>query len=170
MRRTPLTTLLRRIRAVVFDFDGVFTDNRVIVDERGREAVVCNRSDGYGLARLGDLGVEMMVVSSEPNPVVRMRTRKLRIECRQGVDDKAACLREWCASKGIVLGELAYLGNDINDKDCLLAVGLPVVVADAYEEVKSLAKIVLTKGGGAGAVREFCDLVWRAKTERNERG
>lgn len=150
------------IRFVVFDFDGVFTDNMVYVSQDGVESVRCCRSDGLGLRRLNQAGVSCMILSTETNPVVTVRATKLKIPCRQGLEDKLATLNEERAKRGLDWEQIAYLGNDINDSECLRAVGLPVVVADAFDEVKPLAKMILASKGGEGAVREFCDMVWRA--------
>jgi 3-deoxy-D-manno-octulosonate 8-phosphate phosphatase (KDO 8-P phosphatase) len=157
---TELRPLLERIRLAVFDFDGVFTDNRVWVNERGEELLAFTRSDGLGLRRLDEVGVRYLIVSMEQNPIVGARAQKLRADCVQGVDDKLAVVRE---RAGEPLENVAYVGNDINDAECLRSVGLPVVPADAWPEVKSLARWVLSRPGGAGCVREFCDAVWKAR-------
>jgi 3-deoxy-D-manno-octulosonate 8-phosphate phosphatase (KDO 8-P phosphatase) len=160
---TELRPLLERVQLAVFDFDGVFTDNRVWVNERGEEALAFSRSDGLGLRRLDDVGVEYLIVSMERNPIVGARAEKLRVECVQGVDDKLAVLWERAERRGVTLQETAYVGNDINDADCLRTVGVPVVPADAWPEVKPLARWVLSRPGGGGCVREFCDGVWEAR-------
>jgi 3-deoxy-D-manno-octulosonate 8-phosphate phosphatase (KDO 8-P phosphatase) len=160
---SELETLLANVRLAVFDFDGVFTDNRVWVNERGEEQLAFSRSDGLGLRRLDEVGVGYLVVSTEPNPIVGARARKLDVDCVQGVEDKLAVLRERAQSMEVRLEAVAYLGNDINDAECLRAVGLPVVPADAWPEVMPLARWVLSRGGGAGCVREFCDGVWEAR-------
>jgi 3-deoxy-D-manno-octulosonate 8-phosphate phosphatase (KDO 8-P phosphatase) len=160
---TELTPLLERVRFAVFDFDGVFTDNRVWVDERGEETLAFSRSDGLGLRRLEEVGVRPLIVSMEQNAIVGARAKKLRVDCEQGVDDKLAVLQERTERLGLSLEDTAYLGNDINDADCLRAVGVPVVPADAWPEVKPLALWVLSRGGGTGCVREFCDAVWEAQ-------
>jgi YrbI family 3-deoxy-D-manno-octulosonate 8-phosphate phosphatase len=157
---TELEPLLERVRFAIFDFDGVFTDNRVWVNERGEEALAFSRSDGLGLRRLDEVGVQYLIVSMEENPIVGARARKLRAECLQGVADKLTLVRE---RAGPSLEDVAYVGNDINDAECLRAVGLPVVPADAWPEVKPLARWVLSRAGGAGCVREFCDAVWAAQ-------
>jgi 3-deoxy-D-manno-octulosonate 8-phosphate phosphatase (KDO 8-P phosphatase) len=157
---TELEPLLERVRLAVFDFDGVFTDNRVWVSEDGEELLAFSRSDGLGLRRLDQVGVQYLIVSMERNPILTARARKLGAECVQGVDDKLAVLRQ---RAGDALDDVAYVGNDINDADCLRAVGLPVVPADAWPEVIPLARWVLSRGGGTGCVREFCDAVWAAK-------
>ena len=157
---TEVEPLLRRLRFAVFDFDGVFTDNRVWVNERGEEALAFSRSDGLGLRRLDEVGVRYLIVSMERNPIVGARAQKLQADCVQGVDDKLALVRE---RAGGALQDVAYLGNDINDAECLRAVGFPVVPADAWPEVKPLARWVLSRSGGHGCVREFCDAVWAAQ-------
>ena len=154
---------LKQVRLVVFDFDGVFTDNRVWVDERGEEWVACCRADGYGLGRLAEVGVEAVIVTSEVLPVATARARKLGVECIQGAEDKLAAVREEAARRGVPLEETAFVGNDVNDAECLRAVGLPVVPADAWPEVRELARWVLERRGGMGCVREVCDAVWRAR-------
>jgi YrbI family 3-deoxy-D-manno-octulosonate 8-phosphate phosphatase len=159
---SELGPLLERVRFAVFDFDGVFTDNRVWVNERGEESLAFTRSDGLGLRRLDEVGVRYLIVSTEPNPIVGARAEKLRVDCVQGVDDKLAVLRE---RVDVPLEDVAYVGNDINDADCLRAVGVPVVPADAWPEVRGLARWVLSRPGGAGCVREFCDAVWEAQRQ-----
>jgi 3-deoxy-D-manno-octulosonate 8-phosphate phosphatase (KDO 8-P phosphatase) len=160
---TELEPLLSRIRFAIFDFDGVFTDNRVWVNERGEESLTFSRSDGLGLRRLDEIGVPYLIVSMEQNPIVSARAQKLNADCAQGVDDKLRVVRERTAAAGVSLEEVAYVGNDVNDADCLRAVGVPVVPADAWPEVTLLAKWVLSRRGGAGCVREFCDAVWTAQ-------
>jgi YrbI family 3-deoxy-D-manno-octulosonate 8-phosphate phosphatase len=154
---------LAGIRLAVFDFDGVFTDNRVWTNDRGEESVAAWRGDAFGLRRLDEVGVEYLIISTETNAAVGARARKIRAACIQGVTDKLPVLREEARRRGVSLEETAYLGNDVNDAECLQAVGLPVVPADAWPEVVPLARWVLARGGGRGCVREFCDALWRAK-------
>jgi 3-deoxy-D-manno-octulosonate 8-phosphate phosphatase (KDO 8-P phosphatase) len=160
---SELDPLLARVRLVVFDFDGVFTDNRVWVNERGEETLAFSRSDGLGLRRLDEIGVGYLIVSMEKNPIVGARAKKLGAECVQGVDDKLPIVREHATRLGVTLDETAYVGNDVNDAECLAAVGLPVVPADAWPEVVPLARLVLSRRGGDGCVRELCDTIWRAR-------
>jgi 3-deoxy-D-manno-octulosonate 8-phosphate phosphatase (KDO 8-P phosphatase) len=160
---TELQALLARVKLAVFDFDGVFTDNRVWVNDRGEELLAFTRSDGLGLRRLDDVGVKYLILSMEQNPIVGARAKKLHADCVQGVDDKLRVLRDRTEQLDVSLDETAYVGNDINDADCLRAAGLPVVPADAWPEVKPLARWVLSRPGGAGCVREFCDGVWGAQ-------
>ena len=147
------------IDLVVFDFDGVMTDNTVTVAEDGTESVRCNRADGWGIARLRERGVQMIVLSTETNAVVEARCRKLGMPCHHGISDKAAYLTTLIAERQIDPSRVAYVGNDVNDLGCLRIVGLPVAVADSHPEVLQAASAVLTRKGGEGAVREFCDLM-----------
>ena len=154
---------LERVRLAVFDFDGVFTDNRVWTNERGEESVACWRGDALGLRRLEEVGVDVLILSTEVNEAVGARGRKIQAVVRQGVADKLPVLRDEAARRGVALEDTAYVGNDVNDAECLEAVGFPVVPADAWPDVRPLARLVLEHEGGRGCVRELCDLVWRAK-------
>ena len=158
-RQRRLDKLPKTPAAVVFDFDGVFTDNRVIVFEDGREAVQCDRSDGMGLRRLKELDIRCLVLSSEENPVVTARCRKLGLACVQGVQDKLPSLRAWLDENRLTPQNAIYLGNDVNDLACLQTVGCGVAPADAHREAVRAAKMVLESRGGSGAVRELCDLI-----------
>ena len=153
-----INTILGRIRLVAFDFDGVFTDNMVYVFENGSEAVRCYRSDGIGLQKLTRMGIETVIISTESNPVVSARARKLKIQCVQNCEDKRAVLDDIAQRKGISLSEVAFVGNDINDLQCLTCVALPIVVQDAHPDVIPVALYQTKCPGGHGAVREVCDL------------
>lgn len=163
-----LAELIRSIRMVAFDFDGVFTDNLVYVFEDGREAVRCNRSDGLGLSKLKELGVIPVIVSTETNPVVGMRSRKLKIHCVQACSDKRAALDELAREHSLTLAQIAFVGNDVNDSPCLTAVALPIVVQDSHPDVLPYALYRTTLPGGYGAVREVCDLFERALSKKSE--
>ncbi|MDT0182506.1 acylneuraminate cytidylyltransferase [Microbacterium sp. ARD31] len=150
-------------RVVVTDFDGVHTDDSAWVDAAGTEHVRVSRSDGMGVALLRRAGVPVLILSTERNAVVRARAEKLQVEAIHGVDDKAGVLRQWAAVRGVDLAETAYLGNDVNDLPAMALVGWPVAVADARPEVVAAARVVLTRPGGAGAVRELADRVLAAR-------
>lgn len=153
-----LARIIRSIRLIAFDFDGVFTDNSVYVFQDGREAVRCTRSDGMGLTKLTALGIASVIISTEPNPVVSARARKLKIDCIQDCSDKRAALDQVAGQLGLTLQQVAFVGNDINDLPCLTAVGLPIVVGDAHPDVLQCAAYQTKKPGGYGAVREVCDM------------
>jgi YrbI family 3-deoxy-D-manno-octulosonate 8-phosphate phosphatase len=144
---------------VVFDFDGVFTDNAVWTDSSGKESVRCWRGDGLGLERLRELAIPTWVLSTETNPVVAHRCAKLGISCRQGLAVKHDALLQVAADEGVALGDVAFVGSDINDADCLRVVGVPIVVFDAHPDVLSSARYRTRTRGGFGAVREVCDWI-----------
>jgi 3-deoxy-D-manno-octulosonate 8-phosphate phosphatase (KDO 8-P phosphatase) len=154
---------LSSVQLVAFDFDGVFTDNTVLVNQDGVETVRCWRSDGLGLSRLRGLGVHLVIISTETNPVVTARARKLKLPCQQGVEDKAAAILATCRQLAVDPANVVFVGNDINDIPAFHAVGLPVAVADAYPEVLPHVMYRTHQPGGHGAVREICDLIFHAK-------
>jgi 3-deoxy-D-manno-octulosonate 8-phosphate phosphatase (KDO 8-P phosphatase) len=154
---------LAAVSLIVFDFDGVFTDNSVYVTQEGVESVRCWRSDGLGLARLREVGVRCCIISTESNPVVTVRARKLNVECRQGIADKALAIRQICAELGIAQANTMFVGNDINDIPGFATVGLAVAVADAAPEVLPHVAYRTQRPGGFGAVREVCDLIFHAR-------
>lgn len=158
-----LVDSLRSVRLVLLDFDGVLTDNRVIVSESGEESVVCSRADGIGIARLRSLGIPCCVVSSEENAVVERRCEKLGVRCFRGVKSKVEVAEALGVELGVSPGEMLFVGNDVNDLDVLRFVGLGVAVADAAPEVQQVVSLLLERRGGFGAVREICDMVARAQ-------
>jgi YrbI family 3-deoxy-D-manno-octulosonate 8-phosphate phosphatase len=153
------TALPARVAALVMDFDGVLTDNLVSVDQDGRESVTCSRADGMGLELLRKAGLPLLVLSKEQNPVVAARCAKLRVPCKQGIEAKLPALLAYCEELGVSPAQVVYVGNDINDLECLRAVGCGAVVADAHPEAMRAAKLVLSADGGKGALRELCDLI-----------
>ena len=152
---------IRAVRLLGFDFDGVFTDNKVYVFQDGSEAVCCYRGDGLGLDKLKRLGIQPVIISTEVNPVVGARGRKLGVRCLQGCDDKRVVLQQYVEELGLSMEQVGYVGNDINDLSCLRAVGLPIVVRDAHPDVVRVAFYQTELAGGQGAVREVCDLFER---------
>jgi YrbI family 3-deoxy-D-manno-octulosonate 8-phosphate phosphatase len=146
---------LHELSAVVLDFDGTLTDDRVTVDQDGRESVTVHRGDGLGVAALCRAGLDVLILSTERNPVVAARARKLGIPARHGIDAKGPELAQWCAERGHDLHRIAYVGNDVNDLPCFDIVGWPIAVADAHHTVRARARIVTSASGGHGAVREI---------------
>lgn len=166
-RVTASPEMLASVRLLVLDFDGVLTDNTVIVTDDGREGVRCSRSDGWGIARLRDAGVEVVVLSTETNAVVAARCAKLRINCIQACDDKRSRIEQLVAERGLSANDVAYVGNDVNDLACMRWVGVPIAVADARPEVKALARLVTRCSGGNGAVREVADWILTTRAARD---
>ncbi|MEV4572361.1 N-acetylneuraminate synthase family protein [Nonomuraea jabiensis] len=153
------------VDAVITDFDGVHTDDRAYVDSDGREMVLVSRSDGMGIALLKRSGVKVLVMSTEHNPVVAARARKLGVPVLQGLAEKRTVLRDWLTIEGLDPARVAYVGNDVNDLGPMAEVGWPIATPDAHPRVRAAARVVLTKAGGSGAVRELCDRVVAARPE-----
>jgi len=148
-----------KISAVVLDFDGVFTDNKVIVFQNGEEAVVCDRGDGMGISQLKKAGIDIWVLSKEQNPVLKSRCEKLKIPCIHGVDDKWPLLQKQLEERELSPDEVIYVGNDVNDIECMQNVGCGVAVNDSHNRVIERADLRLDKKGGNGAIRELADRI-----------
>ncbi|MBV2355956.1 N-acylneuraminate cytidylyltransferase [Streptomyces sp. J2-1] len=143
------------IDAVVLDFDGTQTDDRVLIDSDGREFVSVHRGDGLGIAALRRSGLKMLILSTEQNPVVAARAQKLRLPVLHGIDRKDLALKQWCEEQGIAPERVLYVGNDVNDLPCFALVGWPVAVGSAHDVVRGAARAVTTLPGGDGAIREI---------------
>ncbi|MGX1132710.1 YrbI family 3-deoxy-D-manno-octulosonate 8-phosphate phosphatase [Streptomyces glaucescens] len=143
------------IDAVVLDFDGTQTDDRVLIDSDGREFVSVHRGDGLGIAALRRSGLKLLILSTEQNPVVAARARKLKLPVLHGIDRKDLALKQWCEEQGIAPERVLYVGNDVNDLGCFALVGWPVAVAGAHDVVRGAARAVTTVPGGDGAIREI---------------
>jgi YrbI family 3-deoxy-D-manno-octulosonate 8-phosphate phosphatase len=139
----------------LYDFDGVMTDNKVIVGEDGKESIVCNRSDGLAVSIIKGWGVHQAIISTETNKVVTSRASKLGIPCVQGISNKKDTVLQYCEQLAVSLQEILYIGNDLNDLDAMCIVGYPVCPNDAYKEIKKIAKLILPVGGGCGVIREL---------------
>lgn len=148
-----------QLKAIVFDFDGVMTDDRVFVDQDGRESVVCSRRDGMGVEILRGLGIPMVVISKEKNAVVAARCRKLKLEVYHGIDNKLELLKSWLNEQAIEPGDCLYVGNDINDLECMRYAGISAAPRDAHPAALDAAGLVLDADGGRGAVRALSDAV-----------
>jgi len=150
---------------VVYDFDGVMTDNKVYVDQHGTEIVKVSRADGLGVSEIRELGISQIILSTETNPVVSTRAKKLELFCLQGVDNKVQALKDYCENHQIELSEAAYVGNDINDLEVMKLVGKTFCPADAHSSIKEIAQYILGSKGGEGVSREIFDLLTQTITK-----
>lgn len=158
--KTNALEKLRRARLLVLDFDGVLTDDRVLVDQNGTEAVFCSRSDGMGLALLRKhTSLEVIIISAEQNPVVARRCDKLNVTYSQGCDDKMSLLENICEERGLSSEHVAYMGNDVNDLKCMRWAGFSIAPCDSHSDVLSCANLITVNRGGYGAFRELADLL-----------
>ncbi len=162
---TPTIETLCNIKAVIFDFDGVITNNLVHLDENGTETVVCSRSDGMGIQMLRAAGIQLLILSKEQNQVVTSRGKKLEVEVIQGCDNKRERLEKWLTEHHLQPSEVVYMGNDINDRECMEYVGLSVAPADAHPAVDTATMWKMNAKGGYGAVRELADALLLGRTK-----
>lgn len=151
--------MIDKIKLIIYDFDGVMTDNKVYIDQNGNEMVQVNRADGLGVAEIKKMEIEQIIMSTETNPVVSARAIKLDIPCLQGLDNKKDALLDYSKKNDIDLRKVAFVGNDINDKDAMAIVGFTFCPADAHEIIKEISDQVFKRNGGDGVVRELLDLI-----------
>ncbi len=164
MSRPPLPRLLKKLRALVLDVDGVLTDGGMYYGPSGEGLKRFNVKDGLGLRLIGEAGLIVALISGENSEILKRRAEKLKIEnVFVGVEDKLRTLKDFAAARDIALGEVAYVGDDLNDLAVLGAVALPIAVADAAPEVRKAAVWVTSRRGGEGAVREVCDRILAAR-------
>lgn len=147
----------KNIKCLICDFDGVFTNNKVITDQYGNESVISDRSDGYAINILKSKNIKCVVISQEQNEVVKARCKKLNIECFTGINKKIDILKEFLYKNNYKKDEVVYIGNDVNDLECIKYLPFSAAPIDAYDIIKNNVSIVLNKKGGEGAVREFVD-------------
>ncbi|NQV54582.1 MAG: HAD hydrolase family protein [Rhodospirillales bacterium] len=145
------------IDLLIMDFDGVLTDNRILVSEDGIEHVFCSRADGLGIDMLRAANLAMVIVSTETNKVVAARARKLDIPVHFGVRDKSETTIAVCREFNCSLERAAFIGNDINDLPGMELVGWPICPVDAHPKVKEICKFVVACDGGYGVVRHLAD-------------
>ncbi len=168
---TPLDPALleraRQVRLLALDVDGILTDGRLYFDSDGREIKAFHVADGLGLNALRKAGFTLAIITGRASRMVSDRAASLGIEhVYQGQDDKGAALQDLLAQTGLAAAQLAYAGDDWIDLPVLQRVGLAVTVPHAPAEVKAAAHWITTRAGGAGAVRELCELLLDAQALR----
>jgi len=151
--------MIDKIKLIIYDFDGVMTDNKVYIDQNGNEMVQVNRADGLGVAEIKKMEIEQIIMSTETNPVVSARAIKLDIPCLQGLDNKKDALLNYSKKNDIDLKNVAYVGNDINDNDAMAIAGFSFCPADAHETIKEISDHILKRNGGDGVIREIFDII-----------
>jgi 3-deoxy-D-manno-octulosonate 8-phosphate phosphatase (KDO 8-P phosphatase) len=150
----------RSIRAAIFDVDGVLTDGRLFISEHGESFKAFHSLDGHGLKLLAKGGIDPVVITGRDSPAVRRRVADLGlVHASYGVSDKLAAAEEWLAKLGLAWDEVAVIGDDWPDLPLLVRAAFACAPANAHVEVKAVAHHVTSVEGGAGAAREFCDLL-----------
>jgi len=159
-----LTALARGVRLLLFDVDGVLTDGRILLHADGSESKQYHIRDGTGLVLARRSGLLTGLLSARTSASTTERARQLQIPIvRQGASDKLTVYQEILAEHGLADGEVAFMGDDVQDLPVLTRVGLSCAPADAVPEVRARARWISSRGGGAGAVRELIELVLRAQ-------
>ena len=146
------------IKLIVYDFDGVMTDNRALIFNSGDEAVFINRSDGMAVRMLAESGFTQIILTSETNKIAEYRAQKLGISAVSGVKNKKNALIEIALENQCSLKDILYIGNDINDLEAMQAVGHPMCPADAHQTIKKISEYIFSANGGCGVIRELYDL------------
>tara|TARA_B110000263_G_C14951585_1_gene348334 strand:- start:88 stop:555 length:468 start_codon:yes stop_codon:yes gene_type:complete len=146
-----------KVQLIIYDFDGVMTDNKVYFDQDGNEMVQVNRSDGLGIAEIKKIGIEQIIISTETNAVVSSRANKLGIKCLQGIDNKKKTLQKYCKEHNYDLNNIAFVGNDINDLEAMKIAGYTFCPFDAHESILNISDHVFNSKGGDGVIRELLD-------------
>jgi D-sedoheptulose 7-phosphate isomerase len=154
-------TIASSLSLLVYDFDGVMTNNSVSVDREGHEFVTCTRADGLGVDRIRSLGIPQIILSTETNPVVRARADKLKLPVLQGVADKAEVLADFSLRQGCDPKKILYVGNDVNDLAAMESVGYRVCPADAHPSIRAVCHLITRAKGGEGVIRELSDWLVR---------
>lgn len=150
-----------KINLIVYDFDGVMTDNKVLVIQNGQEAVFCNRDDGWAVRKIKEMGIIQLILSSEENSVVMARASKLSIRCMSGCLDKEKWLRQFCREEDILLTCTIYVGNGLNDLEVMKIVGCSISPKDAHPSVIKIVDYVVEKKGGEGVILDVLEILER---------
>ena len=151
---------LNDVDLFVFDFDGVMTDNSFCLNENGEESVRLSRSDGLAISILHKLNKEMLILSSESNPVVSIRAKKLLLEVKQGSTDKKKTLDNYCYKKNISLDRVIYIGNDLNDYFAIKSCRFSACPYDSHKKIKDIVTYNLSTRGGYGVIRDLIENVF----------
>jgi 3-deoxy-D-manno-octulosonate 8-phosphate phosphatase (KDO 8-P phosphatase) len=151
------TKRLGRIDGLITDFDGVLTDNRVYVSQDGSETVRCSRADGLAFRALNILDIPTLILSTETNPVVEARAKKVGVPLMQGATNKLFNVETWVNEKRIGLEYVLYVGNDVNDYTAMSVCGFRACPIDSHKLIKQICNIQLKLKGGDGIIREIVE-------------
>jgi YrbI family 3-deoxy-D-manno-octulosonate 8-phosphate phosphatase len=153
-----------KIPKILFtDFDGCLTDDRVWLNQEGEEFVAANRKDGLAIKRLKNLGIQVVIASTETNKVVLARGNKMGVEVLQGLADKAEAIEQYLEQKNLSWSDIWYVGNDINDLGGIESASLSLCPADAVKKVRKTVDIVLKTNGGRGILSEIATELEKTK-------
>ena len=149
-----------KIPKIIFtDFDGCLTDDRVWLNQEGEEFVAANRKDGLAVKRLKNLGIQVVIASTETNKVVLARGNKMGVDVLQGLADKAEAIEQYLEQKNLSWNDIWYIGNDVNDLGAIERSNLSICPADAVKKVRKSVDVVLKTKGGYGILSEIATLM-----------
>ena len=151
---------MKKIKLLICDIDGVFSDGRIYLGNNGEELKAFHTKDGYGIKALGASGVDVAVITGRTSNIVATRMTALNVKyIVQGEENKLPALEKMAEKLNLSLDEIAYIGDDMPDHECIDYVGLGIAVQDAHPSILSIANYTTFNRGGFGAVREICDLI-----------
>lgn len=159
---------LSNIKLVILDVDGTLTDGGVYIDNKGVESKKFNIKDGAGIVLAEQAGIEFMILTGRKSYCVEHRANELKIKyVFQGIADKLSYLQQFLSQHRLSPCDVAYIGDDVNDLECMHIVGFTACPADAVKEVRQRCDFVSCYNGGQGAVREVCDMILKSKSVIN---
>jgi 3-deoxy-D-manno-octulosonate 8-phosphate phosphatase (KDO 8-P phosphatase) len=162
--RRELLSTARKVKLLILDVDGVLTDGSIVLDNDGNELKTFHVRDGHGIRLLLKAGIHVALITGRFSRIVERRAQELGIrDVYQKCFDKAAAYKQLAGKYSLADHEIAYVGDDVVDIPVLRRCGFAVAVADSETGVKPFVKMITTKGGGRGAVREVCNLLLKAK-------
>ena len=174
--KSELKNSFKKIKLVCLDFDGTLVENRVFHSQDGTESVIRSRADSLAIDLLKDAGlynkenykkiqegIDIVIMSRETNPVVKSVADKIKIKCTQSIYEKIKAFEEEVKIRGLKYDEVVFIGNDLNDIECIKKAGIGVAVADSWPQVLKVADYVTKRNGGDGAFREVIELILYAK-------
>jgi 3-deoxy-D-manno-octulosonate 8-phosphate phosphatase (KDO 8-P phosphatase) len=155
MIKIKFNNKLISLSIIIYDFDGVMTNNKVILNDCGVESVILNRGDGYAISQIKSLKINQLIASTETNNVVKYRAEKLKIPVIYGVKDKKKTITKYCIKNGYKLSNVMFIGNDLNDYEIMQNVGVKGCPSDGEEEIKNISDWISDAKGGDGVIREL---------------
>ena len=161
-KREKINHIIKDIKLLAVDVDGTLTDAGMYYSAEGEELKKFNTRDAQGIALLREKGIHVAIITKENSPIVKARAKKLKIDkCYVGINNKLVCFKKIVRALKINLSNVAYIGDDVSDFECIKSVGVAACPADAVEAIKNISDYVCKLSGGSGAVREICELILR---------
>ena len=144
-----------KIKQIFYDFDGVMTNNQVLLSEDGTESVLVNRSDGLAVSYFKKMRIKQCIISTETNPVVSKRAEKLKIPCYQGISNKLEEIKKLLTNSDLHMEDVAYVGNDLNDLEVMQYLPNTFCPKDSHPEILKVAQHTLKSSGGEGVIMDL---------------